>query len=70
MNEGVDAKRWRECCPEAPWTVVDALLARLEEDLLATRADGIVRLTNRGRLLADSVGAEIMEAFAGEPVPA
>lgn len=63
MNSGVDLAPWRARCPDAPWATVDALLVRLESEGLATREGTRVRLTDRGRLLADSVGAEIMEAF-------
>ncbi len=66
MNAGVDVAHWRERCPDAPWAAVDALLSRLVEEQLATRADAIVRLTDRGRLLADAVGAELMAAFESE----
>ena len=63
MNEGVDVAAWRARCPAAPWPVVEALLARCVAEGLALREGPRVRLTNRGRLLADSVGAEVMEAF-------
>ena len=63
MNAGVDVAAWRVRSPEAPWPEVEALLDRLAENGLAIREDTRVRLTDRGRLLADSVGAEIMEAF-------
>ena len=68
MNAGVDVAHWRERCPDAPWRAVEALLTRLAEDGLAVREGTVVRLTDRGRLLADSVGAEVMEAFAAEEV--
>ncbi|MDB6094432.1 MAG: oxygen-independent coproporphyrinogen oxidase [Verrucomicrobia bacterium] len=67
MNAGVDLKPWRERCPEAPWTTVLELIDRLTDNALAIRAGTHVRLTDRGRLLADSVGAEIMEAFDASP---
>ncbi len=63
MNEGVDVAAWRARCPAAPWPAVEALLARCVAEGLAVREGPRVRLTNRGRLLADSVGAEVMEAF-------
>jgi oxygen-independent coproporphyrinogen-3 oxidase len=63
MNEGVDVAAWRARCPGAPWPAVEALLARCGAEGLALREGPRVRLTNRGRLLADSVGAEVMEAF-------
>ena len=70
MNEGVDLARWRAAAPTAPWPAVDALLDRLAADGLAVRAGENVRLTHRGRLLADAVGAEVMDAFSTQPVPA
>lgn len=69
MNAGVDVALWRQRCPEAPWTAVEAVLHQLVEDGLATSTAARVQLTDRGRLLADSVGAEIMEAFSVAPVP-
>jgi oxygen-independent coproporphyrinogen-3 oxidase len=69
MNAGVDVARWRVRCPEAPWVAVEDLLARLVAEELAVRSGTVVRLTDRGRLLADSVGAEMMEAFCVTPVP-
>ena len=66
MNAGVDVARWRARCPDAPWAAVDELLSRLGEEQLATRAGAVVRLTDRGRLLADAVGAEMMNAFETE----
>lgn len=66
MNAGVDVATWRARAPEAPWAEVEGLLERLVADELAVRAGSTVRLTDRGRLLADSVGAEMMSAFASE----
>ncbi|MDB6168036.1 MAG: oxygen-independent coproporphyrinogen oxidase [Verrucomicrobia bacterium] len=63
MNAGVDVAEWKHRCPRAPWAGVEELLGRLVADGLATRQGERVQLTNRGRLLADSVGAEVMEAF-------
>ncbi len=63
MNAGVDLAAWRARCPEAPWETVEALASQLAEDGLAERAGARLRLTERGRLLADSVGVEIMEAW-------
>jgi oxygen-independent coproporphyrinogen-3 oxidase len=68
-NDGVEVAAWRARCPDAPWAAVEELLGRLADEGLATRAGPVVRLTDRGRLLADSVGAEVMEAFSsGLPV--
>ena len=66
MNSGVDVDQWRARCPNAPWEAVDALLRRMVNEQLATKDDAIVCLTDRGRLLADAVGAELMAAFERE----
>lgn len=66
MNAGVDLAPWRLRAPTAPWPVVDDMLATLAAGELLQRDGDVVRLTTRGRLIADSVGTEIMAAF--EPV--
>ncbi len=63
MNEGVDLAAVRARFPGAPWEGVDALIGRLAGDGLASLEGTRVRLLPRGRLLADSVGSEIMLAF-------
>ena len=63
MNAGVDVAAWQARAPEAPWAAVEALLDRCVAEGLAVREGSRSRLTERGRLLADSVGAEMMEAF-------
>jgi oxygen-independent coproporphyrinogen III oxidase len=69
MNEGVDLAALRARHPAAPWERVEALAGRLVEEELATQAgDGRLRLTLRGRLVADAVGGQIMEAMA-DPAP-
>ena len=68
LNAGVDVDAWRVRCPDAPWVAVEALLGRCVVEGLALRDGPRVRLTDRGRLLADSVGAEVMEAFQS-PLP-
>jgi oxygen-independent coproporphyrinogen-3 oxidase len=67
MNAGVELAPWRERCPTAPWGEVDTLLDRLAAEGLAEKTATTVRLTERGRLVADAVGAEVMTAFAAEP---
>jgi oxygen-independent coproporphyrinogen III oxidase len=67
MNDGVDLATWQRRAPKAPWSVVEEMLDRLVLDGLATREGSRVRLTDRGRLVADAVGAEIMSSF--EPTP-
>jgi oxygen-independent coproporphyrinogen-3 oxidase len=56
----VDLAPWRAACPEAPWAEVDSRLDRLAEEGLLVRSGSRVRLTRRGRLLADAVGSELM----------
>ena len=68
MNAGVEVAAWQERCPDAPWAAVIALLDRLAGEGLAQREGVRVRLTDRGRLLADAIGAELMEAFSHEPL--
>lgn len=63
MNSGVDLEKWRERAPAAPWSSIDQRLAQLVSDGLAVNDGSSVFLTDRGRLLADSVGLEIMEVF-------
>ncbi len=63
MNAGVEVGAWKTRVPDAPWREVEALLARLVDEGLATRGASVVRLTERGRLVADAVGAEVMAAF-------
>jgi oxygen-independent coproporphyrinogen-3 oxidase len=70
MNAGVDVALWRQRCPTAPWNSVEAVFGQMIADGLALREGDILRLTDRGRLLADSVGAEIMTAFSTELVVA
>lgn len=64
MNDGVDLAELRGRFPSAPWTAVDTEVARLVDAGVALADGGRVRLTKRGRLIADAVGAELMEAFA------
>lgn len=64
MNGGVDLAPWRARAPEAPWATVEDVLATLTAGEILIREGSIVRLTQRGRLVADSVGTEIMTAFA------
>jgi oxygen-independent coproporphyrinogen-3 oxidase len=63
MNAGVDLAPWQARAPGAPWPVIEDTLRTLAASDLLVRDGSRVRLTDRGRLLADSVGAEIMTAF-------
>ena len=49
-----------------PWRAVEETLGNLSDSGLLERTGNLVHLTTRGRLLADSVGAEIMAAFVVE----
>jgi oxygen-independent coproporphyrinogen-3 oxidase len=64
MNDGVNVAAWQSRAQEAPWGAVEETLASLADSELLVRDGAVVRLTTRGRLLADSVGAEIMAAFS------
>ena len=66
MNDGVDLAEWRGRAPAAPWPFVEDTLATLAHAELLVREGDRVRLTARGRLVADAVGTEIMAAF--EPI--
>ena len=60
MNSGVDLAEWRLRWPDAPWRRMEDSLARLAVEGLVEQVRGAARLTRRGRLLADAVGAELM----------
>jgi len=67
MNDGVVLPELRRRFPTAPWECLHDLLPRLLlEGLLVDSPEGRIRLTSRGRLVADAVGAEVLEAFAAE----
>jgi len=70
MNEGVDLDRWARVAPEAPWARVGELADRLVDEGMATREGVRIRLTAKGRLLADAVGSEMMVAFGRPPIAA
>jgi oxygen-independent coproporphyrinogen-3 oxidase len=70
MNEGVNLAEWRPRAPDLPWAEVDAVLAGLVAAERLGREGDVIRLTDRGRLVADAVGAEIMAACATEAVTA
>jgi oxygen-independent coproporphyrinogen-3 oxidase len=69
LNDGVDTGPWRTVSPGVAWKRVDELVGWLKEEGLATRRGDRVWLTERGRLLADAIGVEIMEAFTAEAAP-
>jgi oxygen-independent coproporphyrinogen-3 oxidase len=69
MNTGVDLAALRGRFPSAPWETVETEIARLNEAGVAEVRDGHLRLTSRGRLIADTVGAELMHAFSEAAAP-
>ncbi len=60
MNAGVDVGELEERFPEAPWGDTHVRLGSLVDEGLVKREGRRVFLTQRGRLLADSVGAELI----------
>jgi oxygen-independent coproporphyrinogen-3 oxidase len=62
-NAGVNLAPWRGRAPQAPWPQIEDVLATLAAGELLVRDNDTVRLTDRGRLVADSIGVEIMAAF-------
>ncbi|HWZ95595.1 MAG TPA: radical SAM family heme chaperone HemW [Opitutaceae bacterium] len=69
MNEGVNLAVLRTRWPNAPWATAEALADRFAAEGLAERVGELLQLTSRGRLLADAVGAEILEKMS-DPVSA
>ena len=64
MNDGVSLPRLQRRFPSAPWSRVhDVLPKLLFAGLLTATPEGRISLTDRGRLMADAIGAEILEAF-------
>lgn len=64
MNDGVSLPRLRKRFPTPRWVGLEDLLPKLLfAGLLTATAEGRISLTARGRLVADGVGAEILEAF-------
>jgi oxygen-independent coproporphyrinogen-3 oxidase len=64
MNAGVNLAELRGRFPSAPWSAIGLQIKRLHDAGVAEVNDGQLRLTPRGRIIADTVGAEIMDAFA------
>lgn len=64
MNQGVSLPRLRRRFPSPAWAGLEELLPKfLFGGLLVASVEGNISLTPRGRLLADAIGAEILEAF-------
>jgi oxygen-independent coproporphyrinogen-3 oxidase len=69
MNEGVSLPRLQQRFRTPHWDrFLDLLPRLLLEGLVVDSPEGRIRLTARGRLLADAVGSEVIAAFAGETV--
>jgi len=66
MNAGVDLAALSKRFPSAPWARVAGEVERLVEAGLADLSGDCLRLTARGRLLADSAGTTLMDAFSEE----
>ncbi len=66
MNAGVSLPQLRRRFPTPQWAGLEELLPKLLfGGLLTATVEGRISLTPRGRLIADAIGAEIMEAFEG-----
>ncbi|MDI1318671.1 MAG: coproporphyrinogen III oxidase, partial [bacterium] len=64
MNDGVSLPRLRKRFPTPHWKGLEELLPKLLfGGLLTATIEGRISLTDRGRLVADAIGAEILEAF-------
>ena len=63
MNAGVNLKLLKRRYPGIQFGALDPLWGRLEKDGLLEKSGEILRLTVSGRLLADRLGVEILEAF-------
>jgi oxygen-independent coproporphyrinogen-3 oxidase len=69
MNEGVSLPGLQRRFPTPRWAGLHDLLPRLLlENLVVATPEGRIRLTSRGRLVADAVGGEVMEAFERSPL--
>lgn len=64
MNRGVNVPRLRKRFPAARWEALFDLMPKFVfSGLLEHNPDGDIWLSPRGRLVADSVGADVLEAF-------
>lgn len=64
MNDGVSIPQLKQRWPQAPWNALFDLLPKfLFSGLMVSSESGRIRLTPRGRLLADAIGADILEVF-------
>lgn len=60
MNDGVDLAEWRGRFGKAPLAGWDPFMNRMIEESLATIDGSRLKLTSKGRLLADRIGEEIL----------
>ncbi len=60
MNEGADLAPWRVRASQAQWALVDEKLTQLAQEGLVHQEGSRVRLTGRGRMVADAVGSEFL----------
>lgn len=65
MNTGIAAHALHERFPGAPWAAFERLSHELQEEGLLEIGAGQWRLTPTGRLLADRIGVEFLEAAEG-----
>lgn len=64
MNRGVNVPRLRKRFPSARWEALFDLMPKFVfSGLLEHNPDGDIWLSPRGRLVADSIGADVLEAF-------
>lgn len=64
MNQGVNLKVLSERFPEASGEILEPLWKKLDEEgLLIREEDAQIHLTGEGRLVADRIAVEILEAF-------
>jgi len=64
MNEGVSLPRLQKRFPTPRWSgILDLWPRLLLEGLIDATPEGRISLTVRGRLIADAIGSEILEAF-------
>lgn len=69
MNDGVDLSILMDRFPDAPWSSLQPLWSRLENEGYLIPFTGRLQLTPAGRILADQIGVAILEAWPepGEP---
>jgi len=60
MNAGLDLALWKARVNTPSWNKVENCLTLLQENGLVLRSGSWIRLSDKGRLLADSVGTELL----------